>query len=79
MMVVEMGHFNHREWMAGSHDVTETEIQRSISVYLAPNILVTNCIDFSTKDTRQHPSGLENLWPTDVQGVLLTCLFKVCP
>ena len=54
-----MGHFNHREWMAGSHDVTETEIQRSIGVVLAPNRLTTNSINFTTKDTRQHLSGLE--------------------
>ena len=71
MMVVEMGHFNHREWMAGSHDVTETEIQRRICVVLALNMSITNSIDLPTKDTRQHPSGLEYFWPRGVQGLLL--------
>ena len=52
-------------------DVTETEIQRTMSVVLAPNRLITNSVDFPTKDTRQHPSGLEYLWPPDVQGLLL--------
>ena len=49
----------------GANDVTETEIQRSISVFLAPNRLIKNIIDFPTKDTRQHPSGMEYLWPPD--------------
>ena len=45
--------------MAGGNDVTETEIQIIISVVLAPNRLITNSIDFATKDTCQHPSGME--------------------
>ena len=43
----------------GAEGVKETEIQRSISVVLAPNRLITNSIDFATKDTCQHPSGME--------------------
>ena len=45
--------------MAGANDVTETEIQIRISVVLALNRLTTNSINFTTKDTRQHLSGLE--------------------
>ena len=64
--------------MAGANDVTETEIQIRISVVLALNRLIMNIIDLHTRDTGQHPSGLEYLWPPDVQGLLLTYWFKVC-
>ena len=63
-----MNHVKHREWMAGASYIREIKIQRSISVVLAPNSLIMNSIDFSTKDTRQHPSGLEYLWPPDIPG-----------
>ena len=38
---------------------------------LASNRFKTESFDFSTKDTRQHPSGMEYFRPPDVQGLLL--------
>ena len=80
MLAVEVGHFKYRERMAGgAKGVTETEIHVGLSVVLALNRLMAKSINFPTNHTCQHPSGLEYLWPPDVQGLLLTCLLKVYP